>query len=265
MQIQFTKMHGLGNDFMMLDLTMQSIALDSDSIQRWGNRHTGVGFDQLLLIEKTGHKDADFHYRIFNCDGQEVEQCGNGARCAARFVKAQGLTKKNKIVFSTANDLLHTEILENNQVRASLGLPIIDKKFVLTLSNQPTFQATTVSIGNPHIVLFVESCDLIDIDAIGYELNHHECFPQGVNVGFLQKINDNHAKLRVYERGVGETQACGSGAIAAMAAAVNANLLATEASFELLGGELILSWVDEKTPIEMQGPAEFVFTGTLHI
>ena len=235
MNLKFSKMHGLGNDFMVIDGINQSVSLSSQQVSQWADRHFGIGFDQLLLVEKPQTETALFKYRIFNSDGSEVAQCGNGARCFARFVTEKGLTDQTIIPVETQSGLLQLNMIDDVNVEVNMGTPNFEPvnipldtdnrldSYQLDI-NGHAIEFSALSIGNPHAVIFVENVDSAAVESIGPNLESHPFFPQKVNVGFMQIINRNEFKLRVFERGVGETQACGSGACAAMAAAVQLGL-----------------------------------------
>lgn len=272
--LTFFKMHGLGNDFMVFDAIHQNVQLSPEQIRRWANRHTGVGFDQLLLVESAQQAGVDFRYRIFNADGSEVAQCGNGARCFARFVREQGLSDKDELVVETASGIIKL-YHEANGVRVNMGAPRFESQNIpLTLIRAPhyllslgdevvTFYA--VSMGNPHAVIEVDNIDEADVSGIGAALQARaDIFPESVNVGFVQIVGREEVRLRVYERGSGETQACGTGASAAMAALRSADLVDEQVRVSLLGGDLMIRWSgDESEPLWMTGPAETVFKGTI--
>lgn len=272
--LTFFKMHGLGNDFMVFDAIHQDVNLSAAQIRAWANRYTGVGFDQLLLVESPQQAGVDFRYRIFNADGSEVAQCGNGARCFARFVREQGLSNKDELVVETASGIIKL-YHEANGVRVNMGAPRFEPEDLpLTLICAPhyllslgedvvTFYA--VSMGNPHAVIEVDDIDNAKVASIGAALQaRSDIFPESVNVGFVQIINRDEVRLRVYERGSGETQACGTGASAAMAALRSADLVNEQVRVRLLGGELMIRWSGaENEPLWMTGPAETVFKGII--
>lgn len=272
--LTFFKMHGLGNDFMVFDAIHQDVQLSPDQIRAWANRYTGVGFDQLLLVESPQQAGVDFRYRIFNADGSEVAQCGNGARCFARFVREQGLSDKDELIVETASGIIKL-YHEADGVRVNMGAPRFEPQAIpLTLIRAPhyllsladevvTFYA--VSMGNPHAVIEVDDIDNADVAVIGAALQaRRDIFPESVNVGFVQIISRDEVRLRVYERGSGETQACGTGASAAMAALRSADLVNEQVCVRLLGGDLMIRWSgDESEPLWMTGPAETVFKGII--
>jgi diaminopimelate epimerase len=274
--IQFTKMHGLGNDFMVVDGVTQNVFFSPEQIRRLADRNFGVGFDQLLLVEPPYDPDLDFHYRIFNADGTEVEQCGNGARCFARFVRNKGLTIKQKIRVSTSAGKMTLRLERDGTVTVNMGVPITDpgkipfkakkaEKTYLLQTEAQTFLCGAVSMGNPHCVIEVEDVATTDVAQIGALLTNHERFPKGVNVGFMQIVNEGHIKLRVYERGAAETLACGSGACAAAAVGQLQGKLAKIVRVDLPGGSLTINWEGEGKPLWMTGPAEHVYDGQIQL
>ncbi len=277
MQLPFTKMHGLGNDFVVLDLISHPVKLSAAQIRKMADRHFGIGFDQMLLIEPPSRPDVDFNYRIYNNDGTEVEHCGNGARCFARFVLDKGLTARNPIRVKTVNRILTLKVEDDGLVTVDMGTPDFSPASLpFNATQAPLYERTlmvdgksqtvsfrVVSVGNPHAVLVVDDLDATPVQAIGTALGSHPDFPKGVNVGFMQILDKDTFKLRVYERGAGETIACGTGACAAMVTARAAGLLNAEALGHLTGGDLRLSWEGEGKPIIMRGPATTVFEGSV--
>jgi diaminopimelate epimerase len=274
MNIRFTKMHGLGNDFMVIDGVNQDIHLNAEQVTLLSDRTRGVGFDQCLLIEPSNSSAVDFNYRIFNANGQEVGQCGNGARCLALFAQHYGLTNKNKLRVATKTTQMDLEIIDNFTVKVDMGVPnlipehipfLVSQqalKYPLELPNQTLF-VHAISLGNPHAVTVVE--DILDatIEKLGPLISHHASFPEQTNAGFMQLVNKNHILLRVYERGCGETQACGSGAVAAAAIAHLYYELDSEIKVSLPGGDLIIEWPNVSESIFLTGPATFVYEGHL--
>ena len=266
MQLRFAKMHGLGNDFMVVDMITQRSRLNSDQIRQLSNRNTGIGFDQLLLVETPRSPDADFRYRIYNADGSEVEHCGNGARCFALFVHNQRLTGKSNIAVDTANGRIVLHMLDNGQVRIDMGAPTLTpaevpfvaeqqaSSYDIELDNQ-TYSIGVISMGNPHGVLLVDDIDQAPVVQLGSKLTKHECFPQQANIGFMQIIDRKTINLRVFERGVGETQACGTGACAAVASGIEQGLLDADVTVHLRGGDLRIEWQGGSQPLFMTGPA----------
>jgi diaminopimelate epimerase len=274
MNLQFTKMQGLGNDFAVIDGVRQQVCLTPDWVQRMANRHFGIGFDQLLLVEPSPVDAADFAYRIFNADGSEVGQCGNGARCVARFLVESGLAAADKTSFILAakDRLLEVHCRDHNQVAINMGVPLFEPAQIPFQAPAKTLiyaieldgaapEITVVNLGNPHAVLQVDNVDTAPVSTIGPQLERHPRFPEGVNVGFMQCVDRQHIRLRVFERGAGETLACGSGACAAVVAGQLRGLLDPEVEVTLLGGQLTISWAGEGEPVCMVGPAETVFTG----
>lgn len=274
MLIKFSKMHGLGNDFMVIDGVRQSISLTPEQIKQWSDRHFGIGFDQLLLVEKAQSPQADFRYRIYNADGGEVEQCGNGARCFARFVKDQGLTNKQRIEVETLGGPLSLQIETNGQVTVNMGVPQFTPEAIPFVADSPatvynltigeqTVQVAALALGNPHAVMQVEEVEKAPVQHLGPLLESHPRFPKRVNVGFMQIVDRSHMKLRVYERGAGETLACGSGACAAAVAAQRLGLVEQRVRVQLRGGELSIQWDGDDSPVWMTGPASHVYEGTI--
>lgn len=272
MTITFTKMQGLGNDFVVIDATVSPFQLTKKTIQQMADRRFGIGFDQLLVIEPSQIATVDYYYRIFNADGGEVAQCGNGARCIARYVNEMGLTTKKKITVQTKQSKMNLELLADNQVKVTMGRPKFSAKqipmqvdqvrdsYTITIKgNKQIF--SPVNLGNPHAVFIVKNIAHVEVDQIGKALNDHPMFPEGINVGFMQVIDQGQALLRVYERGTGETLACGSGACAAFAIGKKQGLLNHLALIKQTGGDLTICWPNDESPIEMIGPAEFVYFG----
>ncbi|EPG0369606.1 diaminopimelate epimerase [Photobacterium damselae] len=272
MQINFSKMHGLGNDFMVVDAVTQNVFFSPDMVRRLADRHRGIGFDQLLIVEPPYDPETDFHYRIFNADGSEVEQCGNGARCFARFVSMKGLTNKYHISVSTKAGKMLLKLENDDQVTVNMGVPIFDpakipfranqaeKTYILRAGDQTVF-CGAASMGNPHCVTVVDDVLTADVEILGPLLESHERFPERVNVGFMQVISRSEVKLRVYERGAGETQACGSGACAAVAIGRQQGLLDEEVTVSLPGGDLRIRWNGNGSNLFMTGPVAHVFDG----
>ncbi|QCI16230.1 diaminopimelate epimerase [Buchnera aphidicola] len=275
-KINFSKMHGLGNDFIIINCIKNSFFLSSSTIKKLSNRHTGIGFDQLLLVEKSNNVAFDFHYRIFNSNGNEVEQCGNGARCFGLFLLLKGLTNKKKICVSTKTKPLIIEFISHNMIKVNMNEPdftyyklllsniILNNKFSITLIDENLI-CSLVSIGNPHCVIKVECIKNAPVKIIGKNIEKNSIFPKKINVGFMQVVNKNYIKLRVYERDVGETQSCGSGACAAVAIGIAQKILSNNVEVELLGGKLIIQWKGFGYPLYMIGPAELIYDGYIHI
>ncbi|EHH3741791.1 TPA: diaminopimelate epimerase [Vibrio parahaemolyticus] len=274
MHFHFSKMHGLGNDFMVVDCITQNVFFSQDLIRRLADRHTGVGFDQLLVVEAPYDPETDFHYRIFNADGSEVEQCGNGARCFARFVRLKGLTNKYSISVSTKKGKMILDVEDDGEVTVNMGVPEFEpnkipfkakqkEKTYIMRAGDKTLFCGAVSMGNPHVVTVVDDVDTADVDTLGPLLESHERFPERVNAGFMQVVSRDHIRLRVYERGAGETQACGSGACGAVAVGILQGLLDESVKVSLPGGELHICWQGPGKPLFMTGPATHVFDGQL--
>jgi len=274
MEIQFTKMHGLGNDFVVIDAINQDIDLSEEQVGFIADRHFGVGCDQLLLVEAAESDDVDFVYRIFNADGGEVEQCGNGARCFAVFVREKGLTNKNPIVVETNTGVISLYIEEDGQVSVDMGVPELNPwaipfnadtrldEYALDV-NGDVLKIGAVSMGNPHAVTIVDDVEATDVDELGAAIENHALFPNRVNAGFMQIVSDTHIRLRVFERGAGETLACGTGACAAMVVGRLQGRLDEEVQVDLPGGSLQISWQGEASPVMMTGPATTVFEGKI--
>jgi len=273
MRLKFTKMHGLGNDFMVIDGVTQSVELTASDIEKWSNRHFGIGFDQLLLIEPPTRPDRDFRYRIFNADGSEVENCGNGARCFARYVLDQNLIESSVIRVETAGGDLELHVLDDGQVTVDMGRPRLRPEkipfhtkeksnlYSLIVDGNP-LQISAVSMGNPHCVLKVDDITTANVETLGPLIESHEAFPQRVNAGFMEVVDRSHIRLRVFERGVGETMACGTGACAAVAAGIINGWLDRTVSVTLPGGDLSIHW-PENGNVMMTGPVSRVFEGVL--
>jgi diaminopimelate epimerase len=274
MHFHFSKMHGLGNDFMVVDCITQNVFFSQDLIRRLADRHTGVGFDQLLVVEAPYDPETDFHYRIFNADGSEVEQCGNGARCFARFVRLKGLTNKYSISVSTKKGKMILNIEDDGEVTVNMGVPEFEpnkipfkakqkEKTYIMRAGEKTLFCGAVSMGNPHVVTVVDDVDTADVDTLGPLLESHERFPERVNAGFMQVVSRGHISLGVYEGGAGETQACGCGACAAVAVGILQGLLDENVKVSLPGGELRIAWQGPGKPLFMTGPTTHVFDGQL--
>ncbi|MCF6217322.1 MAG: diaminopimelate epimerase [Gammaproteobacteria bacterium] len=274
MNLSFTKMQGLGNDFVVIDAINQAVELTSEQARFIADRHFGVGCDQLLLVEKTALPGVDFRYRILNADGSEVEQCGNGARCFARFVRHKGLTNKNVIVVETCAGNMTLHLLENEQVRVDMGVPQLQpakipfdapqqaSRYEIDVAGK-TWQVGAVSMGNPHVVVAVDDIQQAPVTTLGPLLESHPRFPNRVNVGFMQRLSPQHIKLRVYERGAAETFACGSGACAAVVSGRMRGWLDESVTVSLPGGDLMIRWPGEGQSVEMSGPAVIVFEGSM--
>jgi diaminopimelate epimerase len=276
MILKFSKMHGLGNDFVMLDLISQRCKLRAGHIRKLADRRRGIGCDQVLVIEAPEDPDVDFRYRIYNADGREVEQCGNGARCVARFVRDRRLTNKHEIRVETSNGVMDLRVREDKLVEVNMGAPILDpalipfrasaqaRDYELKLADT-SLRICAVSMGNPHAVTLVDNVAIAAVEELGPLIEQHPDFPEQVNAGFMQIANPGEIHLRVFERGVGETQACGSGACAAVVAGRLLGLLDEQVTVHLLGGDLEITWVGESHPVMMTGPATRVFEGSVRL
>ena len=276
MEIKFTKMHGLGNDFVVMDSFAQEIQLTPEQVRLIADRHFGIGCDQLLLLKPSDKEGVDVRYLIYNCDGNEVSQCGNGARCVAAYLRENGLVSGDSITAETNEGIIHMMLEEGDLVRVNMGIPKLAPADIPIASQdyasqyQLNLSATTitfsaVSMGNPHAVIVVDDVWTAPIVTMGPEVQAQSFFPQGVNVGFMQIIDSRHIKLRVYERGAGETLACGSGACAAVVAGCINSSLNQEVDVELPGGHLMISWKGDGEPVWMTGPATFVYQGNISI
>lgn len=276
MKLKFSKMHGLGNDFVVFDGVRQTVALSADQIRALADRHFGVGCDQLLLVEPAQQAGVDFRYRIFNADGSEVEQCGNGARCFVRFVHDQQLTQKREILVETMSGVISPRLEEDGNVTVNMGVPVFEPAKIPFVSDsdarvQPlvvgevTVDITAVSMGNPHAVQVVASADKAPVAVQGPLIESHKQFPQRVNAGFMEVVDRHAINLRVFERGAGETLACGTGACAAVVAGISRGLLDSPVRVETRGGALSIAWNGEGAPVMMTGPAVTVFSGEIEL
>lgn len=276
MKLKFSKMHGLGNDFVVLDGVRQSVSLTPEQLCYLADRHFGVGCDQILLVEKPTQPGVDFRYRIFNADGGEVEQCGNGARCFVRFVHEQGLTDKREIRVETLKGLITPRLEGDGNVTVDMGVPrflpadipfLADDDVIIHLLDvaDETLETSVVSMGNPHAVQVVDSVDTAPVGEHGPLIERHPRFPQRVNAGFMQIVDRHAIKLRVYERGSGETMACGTGACAAVVAGIRRGLLDSPVRVTTRGGDLSIAWGGSDRPVLMTGPAVTVFTGEIEL
>jgi len=271
-ELNFTKMHGLGNDFIVVDNTDGSVQFENERIRALSNRHTGIGFDQLLVVQSPSVSNAEFDYRIFNADGEEVEHCGNGARCFARYVIDKGLTNNTEINVNTSSGLLTLLAHDDETVTVQMGvvefepalIPFLaDEKsafYDLTVGDQ-VLKVGSASIGNPHVVIQVDDVQTANVESLGPLIESHERFPSRVNVGFMQVVDAGNIFLRVFERGVGETRACGTGACAAAAIGHTQGLLDKTVNVTLPGGDLKIVWPNLNSSIEMTGPCSTVFEG----
>ncbi|WP_431049974.1 diaminopimelate epimerase [Roseateles sp. L2-2] len=291
MKLRFTKMQGAGNDFVVLDATRHPMPLTADQLRRVGDRRFGVGCDQILVIEASKTPDVDFGYRIFNSDGSEVEQCGNGARCFVRYVVDKGLTDKRTIRVQTINALLELRLQDDGRVTVDMGAPVFDlpripfdpkdttprlengfERWPLALGDGMTADVAVVSMGNPHAVQRVDDVDHAPVGIVGPLVEHHASFPRRVNVGFLQIVSRGEVKLRVFERGAGETLACGTGACAAVVAGIRLGWLDAAVEVHTRGGDLRIEWAGMtpggpglSAPVYMTGPAQTVFEGEIEL
>jgi len=276
MLLRFTKMHGCGNDFVVLDLISQRFLLKERHVRKLADRHFGIGCDQVLVVEAPGRPDVDFRYRIYNADGGEVEQCGNGARCFARYVREKRLTGKDTIRVETKAGVIELQITANKQVRVNMGVPILIPSEIPFVAPEraitypidhagQTFDIGAVSMGNPHAVLLVDEVRTAPVATLGPQLEHHPRFPQRVNVGFMQIVSPHEINLRVFERGAGETLACGTGACAAVVSGHLRGLLAETVQVNLTGGSLSIEWRGEGEPVMMTGPATTVYEGHIQL
>ena len=276
MPVPFTKMHGAGNDFVVFDGVTRPVALTPEKIRRLADRHFGIGCDQVLVVERPSASGADFRYRIFNADGGEVEQCGNGARCFVRFVRDKRLTAKDEIAVETISGMIYPRLEPDGNVTVNMGVPRLDpaevpfeagkRENVYDLEvNGRKVSVTVLSMGNPHAVQVVPEVDNAPVNTQGPLIERHPRFPQRVNAGYMQVVDRGHIRLRVYERGTGETLACGSGACAAVVAGRQRGLLDDKVDVKLLGGTLRVSWAGEGQPVWMTGPAVTVFEGTIDL
>ncbi|TCT24080.1 diaminopimelate epimerase [Thiobaca trueperi] len=274
MSLRFTKMQGLGNDFIVFDGVRQPVDLDAATIRRLADRRFGIGCDQILLVEPPRLPNTDFHYRIFNADGSEVEQCGNGARCFARFVRDQGLSDQDEIPVGTAAGPIRLYLEADGQVRVDMGVPRLTPAQIPFLAESEsvtyalevageTLTIGAVSMGNPHAVLLVEDVESAPVARLGPLIEQHPRFPQRVNAGFMQILTSTQIRLRVYERGVGETLACGTGACAAVVSGRLRGLLDSRVRVSLPGGELTIEWRGSSQTLWMTGPATTVFQGEI--
>lgn len=276
MRLRFTKMHGIGNDFVMVDAITQKVTMTPERARKLANRHYGVGCDQVLVVEPPHSPDTDFSYRIFNHDGNEVENCGNGARCFALFVRQRGLTAKKKIQVETCSGKMTLLVHDNNQVQVNMGVPELRPHKIPFdwPRQQPTYplmlsdielEVSAISMGNPHAVCCVEDLHHYPVASLGPQIESHAKFPQKVNAGFMEIISPSQINLRVYERGAGETLACGTGACAAVVCGRLREQLNERVKVGLLGGELIVEWGGRGKPVMMTGPAETVFHGQVKV
>lgn len=283
MKLPFAKMHGLGNDFMVLDLVTHAFTPQAEQIARWADRHTGVGFDQLLIVAPPEDPDVDFRYLIFNADGTEAEQCGNGARCVARFIASSGLSVRPDVRLQTSNGQIETRLLPDGQVEVDMGVPGLAPaeipcdesradavipmgagwRYRLADAAGAAHELITVSMGNPHGVILVDDISTVAVAEVGARLTVHPFFPERANIGFCQVVDPGFIRLRVFERGVGETRACGTGACAAVVAGRLAGLLDERVKVSLTGGKARIRWQGPGTPVSLTGPATLVYEGEI--
>jgi len=276
MSIKFTKMHGAGNDFVVIDGVRQNIQLTPEQLRLMADRHFGVGCDQILIVEKPVNKEADFRYRIFNADGGEVEQCGNGARCFMRFVHDQNLTGKREILVETHGGLISPRLEQDGRITVNMGPPVFDPALVpfdggsgavsepLEVAGK-ILEISAMSMGNPHAVQLVADIEQAPLEKLGPLIEHHPRFPRRVNAGFMQVMDRHSLRLRVYERGAGETLSCGTGACAAAVTGIRRGLLDSPVNVATRGGVLTVNWDGEGQPVLMTGPAISVFSGEINI
>ena len=275
MKYKFTKMHGLGNDFVLIDCVSQSVKLSLEQLRYLADRRLGIGCDQILLVEKT-ERDADFRYRIFNSDGNEVEQCGNGARCLVRYVYDKGMTQRKEISLETLGGIIFPKLEINGEVTVNMGIPKFEPKEIpfvaekrmltyLLNINEKQIEFSILSMGNPHAVQIVEDINHSSILAEGSLIESHPRFPKHINVGYMQIVNREHINLRVHERGAGETLSCGTGACAAVVAGITRGLLDSRVTVSTTGGNLSICWKGSNNPVWMTGPAISVFDGEIEL
>jgi diaminopimelate epimerase len=260
--MKFTKMHGAGNDFVVLDFTQQAFSLSAEQLRKIADRHRGIGADQILVVEKPRQAGVDFRYRIFNADGGEVEQCGNGARCFVKFVRARGLTDKREIRVETLSGTIVPRLEADGEVSVDMGPPSIELPLIQKVE---TAEVTILSMGNPHAVQVVADVEKAPVRTQGPLLEHHARFPNRVNAGYMQVLDRGRIALRVWERGAGETLSCGTGACAAVVAGISRKLLDSPVRVQTRGGALTISWAGGDNAVWMKGPAETVYDGTIDL
>ena len=276
MRLRFTKMQGAGNDFVVLNAINQSVAIDPVLVRQIADRHFGVGCDQVLLIERPRTHDTDFYYRIFNADGEEVQHCGNGARCFLRYVRDKRLTEKREIRVETLSGVITPRLEADGQVTVDMGPPQFDPTRIPFTADREastyrldvegrTVEVSALSMGNPHAVQVVDDVDRAPVTTEGPLIERHTRFPERVNVGYMQIVDRHHIRLRVYERGAGETLACGTGACAAVVAGISRGLLESPVTVTTRGGDLAIAWDGPSRPVLMTGPAQTVFEGELEL
>ncbi len=266
MKLAFTKMHGAGNDFVVLDFTREQFSLSTEQLQRLADRHLGVGCDQVLVVEKARAPGADFRYRIFNADGGEVEQCGNGARCFVKFVHAKKLSEKRELRVETLGGTIVPKLEADGEVSVDMGPPLLQEPLLHTLTiKDQAIQFSSVSMGNPHAVQVVADVAAAPVTTQGPLLERHARFPNRVNAGYMQVLGRHHIALRVWERGAGETLSCGTGACAAAVAGIRRGLLDSPVRVDTRGGTLTISWAGGDNAVWMKGPAQAVFEGQMEL
>ena len=276
MKLRFTKMHGAGNDFVVVDATDARLVVDARAIRRLADRHTGIGFDQMLVVEPARSPGTDFYYRIFNADGAEVSQCGNGARCFVRYVHDKGLSAKNAIRVETRSGIIEPRLETDGRVTVAMGVPIFEPARIPFVAERRAstyplevdgrkLEISVLSMGNPHAVQVVADVDAAPVTSEGPLIERHPRFPERVNAGYMQIVDRGHIKLRVFERGAGETLSCGSGACAAVAAGIARGLLDSPVKVDTRGGVLEIAWTGEAQPVSMTGPAQSVFEGEIEV
>lgn len=276
MLLKFTKMQGLGNDFVVLDATRCPVELSAQQLRFMADRHLGIGCDQILQVERAREKETDFYYRIFNADGSEVEQCGNGARCFVRYVRDKGLTTKTEIRVGTRSGVIVPRLESDGQVTVDMGVPVFDPSRIPFLASERALTydlevdgksvvISALSMGNPHAVQIVDDIDSAPLASEGVLIERHARFPQRVNAGYMQILGRSRIRLRVYERGVGETLSCGTGACAAVVTGIVRGLLDSPVRASTRGGDLGISWAGEGEPVLMTGPAVTVFDGEINL
>ncbi len=276
MRVAFTKMQGAGNDFVVFDATVRPFGLTAAQLKVLADRHFGVGCDQILVVEKASAADADFRYRIFNADGGEVEQCGNGARCFVKFVHQRGLTTKRRIRVETLAGIIELRLEEDGEVTVNMGAPVFELSRVPFSAQEPGLvhsievaggpvEVAVLSMGNPHAVQVVPDVDAAPVGTQGPEIERHPRFPKRVNAGYMQVVGRNSIRLRVYERGAGETLACGTGACAAVVSGIARGLVDSPVAVETRGGRLTIAWAGGDNPVWMKGPATSVFEATIEL
>ena len=276
MRVKFTKMHGAGNDFVVVDATRVPLTLDAANIRRLADRHVGIGFDQMLIVEPPRNPDTDFYYRIFNADGGEVSQCGNGARCFVRYVHDRGLSAKSAIRVETRSGIIEPRLEKDGRVTVNMGVPIFEPARIPFVADRRAstyaleidgrnLEISAVSMGNPHAVQVVSDVAAAPVSSEGPLIERHPRFPERVNAGFMQIVDRRHIKLRVFERGAGETLSCGTGACAAVAAGIARGLLDSTVTVDTRGGALEIAWPGEAQSVTMTGPAQSVFEGEIEV